>query len=241
MRRIRKGAEPATLRPHADDPGATWERVRGDERQALREALFAEQHGLCAYCLSRLNDPKLRPDPAPSRGGMKIEHFDARKEAGITEAESHRRCFDWSNLLGVCPGGEDAPPDKRIEGLYCENVRGNTPLRFNPATFPPDVQTLLRSTDRGELLPAPELGPKQSAPVIAQVETLKLNVGWLRENRRQAIAAARKRLIEQGFKRGAVEALLRRASTPDARGLLPDQCVWVEQYLTKKLRQLPPK
>jgi uncharacterized protein (TIGR02646 family) len=235
MRRIQKGAAPAALKPLEKDKAANWERVDGVTRQQLREALFAEQHGLCAYCLSRLNDPRLRPDPAPGRGGMKIEHFEARNEAGIPEDERHRRCFEWSNLLGVCPGGEDAPAERRVDGLYCEAARGNIPLAFNPARFPPDVGELLRATDRGELTPAKTATAPDRQRLNAQLSALRLNVPRLKESRMAAIEGARRALKRQGFTAPSLRRLLARTRAPQA-GLLEPQCVWVEQYLQKKLR-----
>lgn len=58
MRRIEPGEEPACLdqsREDATRDGASinsedWNLVYGDQKQALREASFHEQGGLCAYC-----------------------------------------------------------------------------------------------------------------------------------------------------------------------------------------------
>jgi uncharacterized protein (TIGR02646 family) len=240
MRRIRKGSAPAVLAPLAADPDANWDSVDGATKLALRAALFADQHGLCAYCLSRLNNPTKHEDPRPKAGGMKVEHFAARNERGIDEAESHRRCFDWQNLLGVCPGGEDVQRREVVDKKFCEAARGNVALSFNPASFPPDVSALLRSTDRGELRPAPDLNESDRVKLNAQIKTLHLDAPWLQENRRRAIDAARKKLQSQGFKRQTLHALRDAVTTPKD-GLLPEQCLWVEHYLQKKLRQLPPR
>lgn len=240
MRRIRKGKAPAVLAPLVADTNANWDSVDGATKLALRAALFADQQGLCAYCLSRLNDPTKHDDPRPKAGGMKVEHFAARNERGIDDTESRRRCFDWQNLLGVCPGGENVVSGEVVRGLYCEAARGNLALSFNPATHPPDVGALLCSTDRGELRPASDVSTTDKAKLDAQIKTLRLNAPWLQENRRRAIDAVRKKLQRQGFARRSLEALREAVTTPKA-GLLPEQGLWVEQYLTKKLRQLSAK
>lgn len=238
MRRIRKGPALAVLAPLDADQAARWDDVDGATKLALLAALFTDQRGLCAYCLSRLNDPTKHDDPRPKAGGMKVEHFAARNEQKITAEERHRRCFDWQNLLGVCPGGEDVVSGDTVEGLFCEAARGNVPLHFNPASFPPDVSALLRSTDRGELRPAQDLSDEDRTKLDAQLKTLRLNAPWLQENRRRAIDAVRKKLQSRGFKRKTLQALLEAVTTP-RDGLLPEQCLWVEHYLQKKLRQLP--
>lgn len=246
MKRIRKGAAPAVLAPLVADSDADWDNIPPATKQALRVALYADQHGLCAYCLSRLNDPaehedpKKTQDPRPEAGGMKVEHFAARNEPGIDDAESHRRCFDWQNLLGVCPGGQNVVSGDVVEGLFCEAARGNVPLNFNPAKHPPDVGTLLCSTDRGELRAVKSVSKLDQDKLDAQLRILRLDAPWLQENRRRAIDAVRNKLKRSGFTRKSLRALLEAVTTPKA-GLLQEQCLWVEQYLTKKLRQLPPQ
>ena len=81
----------------------------------IRIALFREQHGLCAYCMRRIE---------PWRESMKIEHYKAltRNKDGA---------LDYQNYLGVCYGGEkDTDGKSRI--LCCDAARGDKNLTINP-------------------------------------------------------------------------------------------------------------
>ena len=84
------------------------------DKDALRQALAAEQHGLCCYCMDRIR---------PELGSMKIEHW---------QSQTHYldRQLDYGNLLGACLGGEGQPAHKQ----HCDTRKGNRDLKWNPAT-----------------------------------------------------------------------------------------------------------
>lgn len=52
MRTLQKGPEPATLTQHRQQPHADYDNYA--DKAALRQALVAEQRGLCCYCQSRI-------------------------------------------------------------------------------------------------------------------------------------------------------------------------------------------
>jgi uncharacterized protein (TIGR02646 family) len=166
MRRIEKGNEPACLADLRNTPGADWTTVTGAQKQELRERSFAEQHGLCAYCMSSLPSP-------PSSATMTIEHFETR-------ARIPARTFDWSNLLGVCLGDvgvKDGESDRRGR-FHCDNYRGKLrpdeqDLGLHPAAFPPDVGACFSSTTRQE--------PKEAtakAPRRQEIQELGVLAPW---------------------------------------------------------------
>lgn len=234
MRRIKKGPEPTCMAELRGTPGANWTSVSGAQKQKMREQAFAEQGGLCAYCMSRLPRP-------PGKDGMKIEHFETR-------AWTPGQIFDWGNLLGVCLG--DVGLETGGEGdhrtrYHCDTYRGylpkeRQPLDLSPAAFPPDVGKSFSYTTSGEMRPAPGLEKTTRERAEATIDRLNLNIARLQRNRGAVIDALRSRFREKKPTPGRVKALLDRCSTPDADGLLQPYCQTAIDYLTKKLRQLGP-
>lgn len=234
MRRIEKGREPSCLADLRATPGADWSSVHGPQKQQMREHAFKEQHGLCAYCMSRLGQP-------PSDKSMKIEHFETR-------ALSPGRVFDWSNLLGVCLGGLDIVPgagsgDPR-DRYHCDTYRGYIPrkeeqrLGLNPAAFPPDVSSMFSYTHRGEIRPAAALAPGESSSAKEQIDRLNLNIARLQRNRGAVIETLRSEFRRKPPKPARVKELLEPWSMPDRNGHLRPYCQVAVDYLKKKLRQL---
>ena len=81
----------------------------------IRIALFQEQHGLCAYCMRKIE---------PNNESMKIEHYKA-----LTKNKDG--ALDYQNYFGVCYGGEkDSDEKPRI--LCCDAARGDKDLTINP-------------------------------------------------------------------------------------------------------------
>jgi len=65
VRAIQKNTEPRSLVEHRAQAHCDYANVPADTKQALRNALVAEQGSLCCYCMGRI-----RPDA----DSMKIEH-----------------------------------------------------------------------------------------------------------------------------------------------------------------------
>jgi uncharacterized protein (TIGR02646 family) len=233
MRRIEKGKEPSCLEELRGTPGADWSSVSGDQKQQMRKHTWAEQRGLCAYCMSRL--------PKDDAASMKIEHYEAR--AGAKDKQ-----FTWSNLLGVCLGdvgireGEEGA-EKRF---HCDTYRGHLAkddqaLHVHPAHHPPDAGTRFSYTTAGEIRPASDLPADESARVENTIRRLNLNIDRLKRNRAAVIDAARKQLQQQKtVTTRHVEQLLQRVTTVDGAGRLPEHVQVAVLYFEKKLRQLQP-
>lgn len=224
MRRIEKGPEPACLEDLQQTPGADWSSVGGAQKQEMRKAAWSEQHGLCAYCMSRIRKP--------SAEEMKIEHF-------IPRAEDKICWFAWSNLLGVCLG------DVGIEGVsdryHCDTHRGHMPtdkqtLHVHPAQYPPDAGKLFACTKEGELIPAKNLNEQTKARIQDTIGKLNLNISRLKSNRKAVLTVLQNRL-RQNDNPHHIKTMLEQAKRLDAAGCLMEYAEVAVQYLEKKLRQ----
>lgn len=134
---IRKRRTPAVIEEKAEQikktPGSGYTELKLPEdsnqlrvlfdqmpKDEIRDALYKEQHGLCAYCMRRITG---------QRSDTKIEHYktlNANKEAAL----------DYQNYLGVCYGGEkdkiEEEDHKSVRCLCCDASRGEKKLTINP-------------------------------------------------------------------------------------------------------------
>ena len=84
------------------------------DKQLIRESLVEEQHGLCAYCMKRI-EPNDK---------MNIEHY--RPVNGHKE-----KALDYNNMLGCCKGGSDKGMyENRV--LCCDAAKKNQKITINP-------------------------------------------------------------------------------------------------------------
>ena len=84
----------------------------------IRTSLYEEQHGLCAYCMKRLNE---------DGSHTKIEHW-------LPLSKNKENALNYRNFFLVCEGGEDVSVDsfagKRI--LCCDASKGNREIQLDP-------------------------------------------------------------------------------------------------------------
>ena len=137
---IRKRRTPAEIEEKAEKiketPGSAYEslclpedtkllRTLFDQmpKDKIRECLYEEQHGLCAYCMRRITG---------RRSDTKIEHYKALR----TNKET---ALDYKNYLGVCYGGEKGKFEETDERNYkntgclcCDASKGEQELTINP-------------------------------------------------------------------------------------------------------------
>ena len=222
MRKIEKGLEPVCLAAIRETPGVNWSSASG--KQEMREHLWAEQKGLCAYCMSRIK--------APSVECMKIEHY-------VPRAHDKAYWFVWSNLLGVCLG--DVGIDGDGARYHCDTYRGQLPtekqeLSVHPAQFPPDAGKQFSCTKAGELIPSSNLDEYTKARVQGTIDKLNLNISRLKKNRKRVLLALQDRL-RQDDTLPSIKAMLEEARSVDAAGHLKEYVEVAVQYLEKKLRQ----
>ena len=84
------------------------------DKQQIRENLVAEQHGLCAYCMKRIE---------PSEK-MNIEHY--------IPIKGHKESvLDFNNMLGCCKGGSDVYESKH-KVLCCDAAKKDQRITIDP-------------------------------------------------------------------------------------------------------------
>lgn len=166
MRTIQKGPEPATLTQHRQQPHANYDNYA--DKAALRQALVAEQRGLCCYCQSRI-----RATPE----GMKIEHWQC-------QADHPGRQLDYSNLHGACLGGHGRPEREQ----HCDTRKGNNGLCFSVCDPAHPIERQIRFLGDGTIK------ADDAAIEVALNAVLNLNLPRLVSNRKAVLAAFQQRL-----------------------------------------------
>ena len=210
MRRIIKEKEPAQLTTRRNTPGATtWNTVTGPEKQAIRTALYKEQHGLCAYCMKSLGG-----DTAVH---MIVEHF-------VPRSADPSQTFCWNNLLGVCTGNTPGGSS------HCDRSKGPKKLSKSPARHPPDISNFYRYTNsQGKVQPT-------DAATQADINILNLNHATLTQNRKRRLEDLKSILRNNKMTRSLCLALLQSATQPK-NGKLPEYPEVQRQYLERVRRQ----
>jgi uncharacterized protein (TIGR02646 family) len=203
MRTIRKGLEPNTLTQHRQQPHADYDNYI--DKGALREALVAEQRGLCCYCQVRIR---------ATAEGMKIEHWQC-------QADHPGRQLSYSNMLGACLGGHGRPEREQ----HCDTRKGNKGLCFSVCDPVRPIEQHIRFLGDGKI--------SADEPAIdgAINEVLNLNLPRLVSNRKAVLAAFQQRL-QAGRRVDPVRELPRwDGSSP---GELPEFSQVVVYWLQKK-------
>ena len=131
---IRKKRTPDAIEKTVDEikktPGSGYEEIHVPEdsqqlralfdmmpKNDLRNELYKEQHGLCAYCMKRITG---------HQSDTRIEHYKAL-------STDKKAALDYQNFLGVCYGGEKGDKvDSGTSCLCCDAARGEKELTINP-------------------------------------------------------------------------------------------------------------
>lgn len=144
-------------------------------KQKLREALWTEQGGLCAYCMQRIH---------PDGRSMKIEHFHART------AENE---LDYHNLLAVCHGGDQAPST----AVTCDSCKKDRELHISPLNKS-DMMTI--SYTSNGIIRTSKAGAEGELESI-----LNLNEEHLVDNRQKRLMALKRTLMQRFGNKGISE------------------------------------
>lgn len=164
MLNIRKGKEPEKLGRYRNIEGADWDGpvskdglTFSEVKDEIRQALFKEQKGLCAYCMCRLG--------LTSALDVKIEHFFPRAESSQNPELKYKN-LEYSNLLLCCLGlhSPDSTSGNAIthretlqnEGrrqfdYTCDSAKGDSVLKNLPNPANNDVQSHIRYTPDGRI------------------------------------------------------------------------------------------
>lgn len=186
MRQIKKGAEPERLIEYRNRGKL---RLDSDApRQDIRDALYRDQRGLCAFCQS-----EIRPDSQR----MKVAHVVPQGRP-----EGAKLGTTWTNLVGSCTGGEGKPAKEH----HCDKSQGSQllPERLHPVYLQPGTVTF---NAKAELTSADNDADVQKAIQ----ETLKLNSRALCDLRQNV---AKQLYVLQSTARADIDDEIRRLEEP---------------------------
>jgi len=165
---IKKGVEPHSLVEFREStPDVSYSGLPTDVKDDIRNYLLIEQGYICAYCMGRIH-----PDTTT------IEHF-------IPQSIDNSKDLEYGNMLGVCTGNEGSPNDKQTCGCHRKNV---------PLTINPHVRTYI---DTISYSPNGLIVSTVSEINVDMHKTLNLNVSFLAQNRKTALDALKKELLNR--------------------------------------------
>ncbi len=222
MIQINKGKEPAAWTAKCATPGFT----KYEPLQELRNALIAEQFGLCAFCMRRIPvKDKWRSKEAivKGTGPDKLEKETSKIAHLLSRTLQPEFQLKYWNMVAACPGMIDGVP-------HCDKSQES-----NNVTLPLFKQTLQASisygTRDGEIKCSNPSWEKEIK------EILNLNHKMLKKSRSEAIEAIRRHVNTGKWKPSQLGAILEEWENPDKNGRLKPYCGVVIWYLKKKLRQ----
>ena len=166
MRWIRKNTPPHEFQVYVRVENADYDEMDTEVKDVLRQALFDEQFGVCAYCQKKIKLTK-----------TKIEHHCERSICNGENGTQDRR-LDYTNLLLVCPGKGGKSND-----LHCDtqkatfDITNGLPMQINP-TIKNHIATISYSST----------GLVRSSKTSFDKELnkiLNLNVKYLKKEREQ--------------------------------------------------------
>lgn len=131
---IKRGKEPDSLLHYRkSNPEACYEDLPSKSREDIRNQMWEEQNGLCAYCMRKIDDSR----------DTRIEHYEARHpvEGEYVAANT----LDFKCMLGVCYGNSIFPGVKK-EDKTCDAHRENNLLTVNPY----DIQSIRKIRYRSD-------------------------------------------------------------------------------------------
>ena len=210
MRTIDKGAEPSSLTTHRNTPPCDFDNYA--DKNALRAALVAEQHGLCCYCMCRIDSESI---------SMKIEHWHCRTNYPGEE-------LDYRNLLAACPGGEGQP--RRLQ--HCDTRKADEDLLWNPADPQRHVEQRISYGLDGKIRSDEPRFDRQLN------EVLNLNMASIRRQRTASLDAVLHWWRKQrgSASRQRVEREIERRNSPTLAPYVQVAIWWLERKLARGAR-----
>ena len=207
MRKIVKNLEPASLTTHRNTPHCDFDNYA--YKDVLRAALVAEQHGLCCYCMRRIDSRS---------SSMKIEHWHCRTNYPGEE-------LDYRNLLAACPGGEGQPRPLQ----HCDTRKADDDLLWNPADPQRSVEQRISYGIDGTI--------RSDEPrFVRQLnEVLNLNMASIRRQRTASLDAVLHWWRKQrgSASRQHLDRQIQRRSSPPLAPYVQVAIWWLEQKLAR--------
>mgnify|MGYP002680098898 CR=1 FL=1 len=209
MKLISKNNEPTEWTQFRNTPGTDYE-----SSPVLRQALYKEQGGICAYCMKRLYDE--------FSGGVssnKIEHIKARSQCTRDER------MQYKNMILCCSGIENS---NSPSATHCDTHRGNEDIGISPLN-PACIESISYSRN-GQITSS---NPEWNRDIN---DTLNLNHPILVANRKSAISGIIRFLGEKEvWKQSEIKALIKSYESKDNNGLYKEYAAALAYKLNKWL------
>ena len=127
---IQKGPGPIELMVAKKNGVTRYTELHSDVIDAIKQSLYYEQGGLCAYCMRRLHLDSIERDKRLGKQyNMQCEHYIPQHDQQGNDNAA--LSIDFNNMLGVCPGGKDYFAHE-FKYMICDQHRKNEALTVDP-------------------------------------------------------------------------------------------------------------
>ena len=217
MKQIVKMREPRLLKQHKSKQFASFDNIPIEAKKELRNNLLIEQGYICCYCMRRIHSEQ-----------MKIEHFKCQNYNEELQLE-------YSNLLGVCLGGEGSP----MQLQTCDTRKRNLGLSINPSAKEPNCESFFKYNANGEIS-----SNNNDEEVNRQIEdVLNLNMQTLKDYRREVYLVVQRKIETESKKQpdkhlkiGYLTKERDRWLSKCKEGKFKEFCMVAVYYLNKKIK-----
>ncbi|PZU95274.1 MAG: TIGR02646 family protein [Pseudanabaena sp.] len=209
MKKIIKQSEPRSLVKHRSQANANYDNY--PDKDDLRKSLLKEQGYICCYCMSRIKLDE-----------MKIEHWQS-------QTKYSSRQLDYKNLLGACMGNQGARPQNQ----HCDTRKGDSEITISPIEGDKNCENLIKYRPDGKIY-------SDDVSINHDLnETLNLNLGFLKKNRKDALDVVIRKLDEKfsnkTWAKITVQREIDKLNTKDENGFYDAYCQFIVSYLKSKL------
>ena len=184
---IKKGTPPSELeelKQKAEFLGLSdkegYDLLRNPLKKEVRNSLVQEQGHLCAYCMRRIPDERIREDDK-DLSEVYIEHWHARSSESN---DGENKGLDYNNMLAVCSGNEKTPGvtgKHRKRYFTCDKKRENRLLH----AIDNDIDVILNLNCSADAVTLPQ----NRKAVLDTIEKEVYNMGDnLKQNCEQLLA-----------------------------------------------------
>lgn len=185
------------------------EGVKYQSQPYLRKALYDEQGGICAYCMKKLDDE------SSNNAQNRIEHIKPRSKYKELE-------LDYSNMVLCCDGHNG-------NIFSCDLAKGDELISFTPldSRF---IDTISYGSKDGVIRSSNEEWNYEINKIV------RLNEGYLLDNRRAALMGFIKTIKEKNWKRSNLKNLYDMYSKK-VNGKYQPYCGIILYFLKKKINR----